>query len=1119
MAAALTLGGVSRAAIRDIPGSYASITDAVNAATPGDTIRFSSPGTFPSMTGGITKNLAFAGPTNGHVTITPPLAGGRVFSIGAGVTVSFDHVTIDGGVLTSGTDRGAGILNAGNTTLTNCTVSHNSAAASGGAIYNSGGAALSMTNCTIAGNTVTGGATIGGAAISNGGTVVLENCTVAYNTSNGVAGGLDNRNSNSFTIQNTLVAGNTGGSNPDAAGPFASQDYNLVGNGTGVTFTGATSHNQVGTSAAPIDPRLGPLQDNGGATFTVALLPGSPAIDAIPGAAPANFPAIDQRDSARPVDGGDGDNIPEGDIGAYEADAPVAFFVATTGSDSNTGVTANQPLRNIVTAINRSALSGVITIAPGTYTENLVLQKSVALQGTPGAASTTIIQSINDATRRTTLVVFPVTTVYLSDLTITNGLAPSTGIGSGGGVFNEGTLTLHRCTVTGNTAAYSGGGIVNYLNGTMYLSDSTVSGNFADQAAGIENDGLMVMSGCTVSGNNANTGAGGGIGNTDILTMTNCTLSGNSAGQGGGIYAATGSIYLRNVTISGNTATDGGGIANVSSTSFPDSGLLSDNSVIAANTATTGPDISGEFVSNLGYNFIGSPKDAVITSKLVDQIGTAAIPLKPYLGTLADNGGPTLTINPLVGSPLIDTGPSGVAGPATFPDTDQRGVPRPIGAKSDIGAVEYQPRFIVTRTADDASPGSLRWAIAQANATNNAVISFAIAPIGSAGGVKTIVLSATYGGLPVITSKIFIDGWSQGGVTYSGTPLIEINGQNIPSSFGLNVQGAGCVIRGLAINRMLNVSGNAFGIGLFNSGTNAWIYGCALGTDPSGTIALGNGQGGIWAGAGGALIGSNMDGVNDAAEANIISGNAVEGILVTSSGNVIAGNSIGTDITGASQLGNGVGLAYGGVRVESGTGNRITQNSIAFNYGLGIDLGGDGVTLNDLGDDDGGANTLQNFPVITGASTVLGATTITGTLNSTPGSTFTVELFRSASKDPSGYGEGQHYIATTSVTTDTSGNGSFSVSVPALATGQWVTGTATNSGANTSEFSLAFAVPGTSFTLVDAVRALQLAGGLTAYGPSDSRLNTETGGASAGKVDLLDASRIVRKLTGLEPNP
>jgi len=969
--------GPCRAAIRDVPSAYPTIADAVNAATPGDTIQFSSPGTYPSTASTITKNLAFAGPNNGRVVITPPAGGGRVFVIGSGATVSFDHLTLTGGALTLGTDRGAGILNNGKLTLTNCTLSGNTAAASGGAIYNSGGATLDMTNCTLANNSVTGGSTVGGAAISNGGTAVLLNCTIAHNTSSGVAGGLDNRNSNPFTLRNTLVAGNTGGANPDAAGPFTSQDYNLVGDGTGASFTGTTAHNIVGTSASLVDARIGPLQDNGGATHTVALLPNSPAIDAIPGAAPANYPTADQRDSARPVDGGDGDNVPEGDIGAYEAAAPIEFFVSTSGSDSNPGVSPDLPLRNITTAIERSALSGVIHIAPGTYTENLVFRKSVTLKGNPGAASATIIRNVSGAQARTTVIVYPVTTVTMTDLTIRGGFAQNTGLGSGGGLFNEGTVTLQRCVVSGNTAAYSGGGIVNYVNGTMTLIDTSVFNNIADQAAGIENDGFMMMSGCTVYNNDARSGAGGGIGNTGYLVVENCTVTGNQAAQGGGLYVSTGTVSLRNATISLNNAVDGGGIANLTPYDPPDTGLWSDNSVIAGNSAATGPDISGLLMSINGYNLIGKRDGAVITSRPSDKIGTIAVPINPMLSALSDNGGPTLTMNPQPGSPLIDGGPGGAPGASTYPGTDQRGVERPIGTKSDIGAVEYQPRFVVTRTADDNAAGSLRWAMNQANATNNAVIAFAIAPSGVAGGVKTIVPDAAYSGLPVVTSRVFIDGWSQGGGAYTGTPLIEINGQNLPSNYGFNIQADSCVVRGLAINRFPNTIGNAFAIGLFGAGTNAWIYGCMLGMDPTGTVPNGNGQGAIWANAGGALIGTDFDGVNDAAEGNVISSNAIEGVLLTSSNNTVAGNRIGTDVSGTLNRGNGFALAFGGVRVETGNGNRITRNTIAFNNGPGIDLGGNGFSPNDQGDDDGGANALQNYPVITGI-TADGASTLIG---------------------------------------------------------------------------------------------------------------------------------------------
>src|SRR5581483_4214920 len=162
--------------------------------------------------------------------------------------------------------------------------------------------------------------------------------------------------------------------------------------------------------------------------------------------------------------------------------------------------------------------------------------------------------------------------------------------------------------------------------------------------------------------------------------------------------------------------------------------------------------------------------------------------------------------------------------------------------------------------------------------------------------------------LPVITDSVVLDGWSQGGPGYTGSPLIEINGVNAYApdnsigSFGFNIQAANVTVRGFDIvDFPLKGSGNGFGIGLFQNATNDWIYGNYIGIDPTGTTAMPNGQGGIWIGsqASNILIGTNADGVSDAAERNVISGNSGEGLLIDGSNVTVAGNYIGTTAAGS----------------------------------------------------------------------------------------------------------------------------------------------------------------------------------------------------------------------------
>jgi len=289
------------------------------------------------------------------------------------------------------------------------------------------------------------------------------------------------------------------------------------------------------------------------------------------------------------------------------------------------------------------------------------------------------------------------------------------------------------------------------------------------------------------------------------------------------------------------------------------------------------------------------------------------------------------------------------------------------------------------------------------------------------------------------------------------------------------------------------ISGNNFnGVSIGGGGASAnVVQGNFIGTDISGTGDLGNGLTGVRVSF---STSDNTIGGTQAGARNIISGNDQDGVFIFNSGatgNVVLGNFIGTDVTGSLDVGNtlaGVRIDLGasnntiggmtagagntiafnggdGVFIASGISNAILGNSTFSNAGLGIDLPPNGVTPNDVGDGDAGANNLQNFPVLTSATSG-SSTTIEGTLNSTANTAFRLEFFSNTACDPSGNGEGESFLGSTNVTTDGSGNASFMVTFPteddddddAVAPGQLITSTATDPGNNTSEFSECVAV-------------------------------------------------------------
>jgi hypothetical protein len=215
-------------------------------------------------------------------------------------------------------------------------------------------------------------------------------------------------------------------------------------------------------------------------------------------------------------------------------------------------------------------------------------------------------------------------------------------------------------------------------------------------------------------------------------------------------------------------------------------------------------------------------------------------------------------------------------------------------------------------------------------------------------------------------------------------------------------------------------------------------------------------------------VGTNGDGVNDAAERNVISANTLDGLGIATGANqnTVAGNYIGADVTGAAALGNaGNGVVIGfaaqsnpvgatgvsgntiafnadagvvavdGFGFPDSLGNFIQGNSIHSNGGLGIDLGlgvFDPVStkVNDAGDIDTGSNDLQNYPLIQQVTTGV-ATQIKGFLNSQPNTTYTLEFYANTTLDLSGFGEGELYLGLTTVVMNASGDVSFDVTLPA----------------------------------------------------------------------------------------
>ena len=635
-ARAATLTVNTTADSSDSAGSCAtgicSLRDAITQAGASDTIDFSITGTI-TLTGNlpvISQSLTITGPGANQLAVSGAGSYG-VFQIGSAANVILSGLAITRGVgpLSGGVSEGGGLVSGGTGTVTvqNCAFTGNSAT-SGGAIYNSG--ALYISGSTFSSNS----ATNGGAIYSvSGGNITLTNDTFAKNSASAGAGAI--QNAATLTVNNSTFYGNSalGGSggaivSSDAAANLTANN-NVFVNNSATSSGGAVSDSTASTSSvaynvyynnlvsgsesdcyqcsethavsASANPLALPFGYYGGTTKSLLPQPGSAAICAglaHPGSGLttdqrgfAVAPSYSQCSSGSIDSGAIQTNYIQvqnnGDAGAGSSDCPgsgctLRDAVALAGSAgdidfSSTLTTIN--LSNTNGAVSLNAATGVEIVGRGA---NLL-----TIHGNASSSNSYSVFTVNAGTQ-----------ALLYGLTITGGYGAN-----GGGVSNQGELSVLGTQIAGNTATGNGGGIDNN-GGLLSLANSTISGNQSGgNGAGISSESTgatATILETTISGNSFSVGGtGGGIDNGGSMTVTGSTIWNNSNSTGAGGIVNSGTLTLANSIVANNASSLGA--ANISGTYTNAGGDVIGGSQ-ASNTANAGGTGSAIALSSLQLN-------------------------------------------------------------------------------------------------------------------------------------------------------------------------------------------------------------------------------------------------------------------------------------------------------------------------------------------------------------------------------------------------------------------------------------------------------------------------------------------------------------------------------------
>ncbi len=390
---------------------------------------------------------------------------------------------------------------------------------------------------------------------------------------------------------------------------------------------------------------------------------------------------------------GGGGSVPRAYAGPVTAADVITVTTTTDETDSGDGACS---LREALAAMPDCGAGDTIRLSPTNYTLTLIglnhplkgdLNITRSLTITVVGNGQAVIEARSGWNDRVLEIASGVA-VSITGVTIRGG-NPGIGTNSyGGGIYNDGALSLVNCLVISN-ATQAGGGISNYYNGTLWMSGTMVVSNTATVGGGIINVGVIGMVNGAIVSNTA-LGYGGGLEaeTNSLTTLRNITISGNrSYNDGGGIYndSSAQRLELNNVTIVKNAfglsglPSHGSGIANYGNTVFT-------NTLIAGNTGAQdcfSPSNANAVMISRGYNLVEDATDCAIVGTMTGVITSTA----PLLGPLQDNGGNTLTHALLPGSPALNAGNN-----AACEATDQRGVsrPQPVRGRCDIGAFERE---------------------------------------------------------------------------------------------------------------------------------------------------------------------------------------------------------------------------------------------------------------------------------------------------------------------------------------------------------------------------------------------------------------------------------------------